>query len=190
MVAARDGLRKMTERDVPLLVVVTGPPASGKTTLADALARELGLPLVTKDAIKEALFDTLGARDREWSRALGRAAFAVISVWLEAELRAGRSVIAEANFDARTAGAGFARLPAHRTFQIHCTAPREVLLARYSARVRHPGHLDGAVLPELEVGVAGRGWEPLDLPGERVELDTAAPVDVDTLVTRLRGELG
>lgn len=180
----------MTARDTPLLVVVTGPPASGKTTLAEELARELGLPLVTKDAIKEALFDALGTGDREWSRALGRAAFAVIYLWLETELRAGHSVIAEANFDAGTVGAELERLPPHRTFQIHCTAPLEVLLSRYSARERHPGHLGDAVLPEIEVGVAGRGWEPLDLPGVRVALDTAQPVDVVALVTRLRRELG
>ena len=35
-------------------VVVSGPPASGKTTLARAIAPALGLPLVAKDTIKEA----------------------------------------------------------------------------------------------------------------------------------------
>ena len=44
------------------LVLVTGPPASGKTTLAQPLAHHLGLPLLGKDTIKEALFDTLGTR--------------------------------------------------------------------------------------------------------------------------------
>jgi adenylate kinase family enzyme len=34
-----------------LYVVVTGPPASGKSTLAPGLADALGLPLVAKDAI-------------------------------------------------------------------------------------------------------------------------------------------
>jgi Ni2+-binding GTPase involved in maturation of urease and hydrogenase len=33
-------------------VVVSGPPASGKTTLARAVAPALGLPLIAKDAIK------------------------------------------------------------------------------------------------------------------------------------------
>ncbi|HEX8858768.1 MAG TPA: AAA family ATPase [Actinomycetes bacterium] len=46
------------------LVLVTGPPASGKTTLARPLAFSLGLPLLGKDTIKEALFDTLGNGDR------------------------------------------------------------------------------------------------------------------------------
>ena len=37
----------------PLLILVTGLPCSGKTTLAVRMADELGLPLVTKDDIKE-----------------------------------------------------------------------------------------------------------------------------------------
>ena len=44
-------------------VVVSGPPGSGKTTLATALAPALGLPLIAKDTIKEAPDDrAAGAR--------------------------------------------------------------------------------------------------------------------------------
>jgi AAA domain len=60
------------------LVLVTGPPASGKTTLARPLAHHLGVPLLGKDTIKEALFDTLGTGDRAWSRRLGAASYAVL----------------------------------------------------------------------------------------------------------------
>ncbi len=59
-------------------VVVAGLPGSGKTTLARALAVELDLPLISKDTIKEALFDALGTGDLEWSKRLGRAAHLVM----------------------------------------------------------------------------------------------------------------
>src|SRR5262249_58176789 len=67
-------LGRVTDDAPPLLVVVTGPPASGKSRLAEELAESLGLPLVTKDGIKETLFDTLGPGDQAWSSGLVEAA--------------------------------------------------------------------------------------------------------------------
>ncbi|MDP9248071.1 MAG: AAA family ATPase, partial [Candidatus Dormibacteraeota bacterium] len=56
-------------------MLVGGLPGSGKSTLAAPLARELGLPLIAKDAIKESLMDALGfPPDVQASRRLGRAA--------------------------------------------------------------------------------------------------------------------
>lgn len=42
-------------RSLPTLIVVSGPPASGKTTLAHALARVVGCPAVSRDEIKEGM---------------------------------------------------------------------------------------------------------------------------------------
>ena len=61
-----------------VFVVVSGPPASGKSTLAPVLARELGLPLVAKDTIKDALMSVLPVPDVEASRQLGRGAVAAM----------------------------------------------------------------------------------------------------------------
>ena len=56
-------------------VLVAGWPGSGKSTLAAALAAELGLPLLAKDEIKEALMDGLGRPQTvAESRRLGTAA--------------------------------------------------------------------------------------------------------------------
>jgi adenylylsulfate kinase-like enzyme len=39
----------------PVVLIITGPPASGKSTLRRKLARKLGLPFLGKDVFKEIL---------------------------------------------------------------------------------------------------------------------------------------
>jgi len=62
-----------TNLERPLVLIVTGPPASGKTTIGRPLARALALTFLSKDLFKESLFDSLGGSDREWSRRIGLA---------------------------------------------------------------------------------------------------------------------
>ncbi len=126
------------------VVLVSGSPAAGKSTIAGPLAAELGFPLVVKDRIKEALHDTLGsAVDPAWSRRLGAAAMELLWV-LAADAPA---VLLEANFwsgDPRLA----ARLGALNTVpvEVHCQCPVEECVRRYADRIpyRHPVHIDSA----------------------------------------------
>jgi broad-specificity NMP kinase len=43
----------------PVLILITGAPCTGKTTIAQHLAGKFQLPVVHKDDIKERLFDRL-----------------------------------------------------------------------------------------------------------------------------------
>ena len=167
----------------PLLVVVSGAPATGKTTLARPLADELRLPLIAKDDLKEPLFDALGTGDRAWSRTLGRATFE-LQLGVAAELlRAGVDLVLEGNFD--TEYDALSRLPPHRPVQIHCTAPPETLLERFAARDRHPGHADVEVLNVLRRGSHDRRSYRLAVDAT-IDVDTSDAVDVGALARRVR----
>jgi predicted kinase len=170
---------------VPLVVVVTGPPAAGKTTIAREVAARLRLPLIAKDTIKEALFDGLGTGDLAWSQRLGTATYFAIGALLEDAVSAGANVVAEANFvRGSELEARLATLPV-RFVQVHCSAPLEVLLQRYSRRERHPGHVDTKRIGALREAVESGRHDPLELPGETIRLDTSVPVDVGSLIDRL-----
>lgn len=169
----------------PLLVVVTGMPSAGKTTVAEALARALGLPLLAKDDIKESLYDTLGAEDVTASARLGTAAFSVIFALARRALGSGASVIVEANFFRGDHEDAFAGLPPHRSVQVHCAAPLPVLLDRYASRARHVGHHDAEKIEELPARFARGVHEPLALDGELIRLETTQPLELGGLVQRL-----
>jgi predicted kinase len=180
----------MTKPDAPLLIVVTGPPASGKTTLASALAEELRLPLLAKDEIKETLFDVLGTGERRWGRRLGHATFAVLFAVAAQLLRAGRPLVFEGNFARGPAEAEFRALPPHRLVQVVCSAPPELILARYRERAhgggRHEGHLDVQLEDELAAALREGRHEALELPGERIDVDATSPPSVEPIVARVR----
>ena len=121
----------------PRLLIINGLPASGKSTLGSALAPLLGLPLFSKDLLKEIMFDQAGWRDRAWSQRVGRAAWELLWTIAEQELRASRSVAIESNFvpavaDRRLA-AFRARFPL-RAIELHCAADRQVIIDRFIAR--------------------------------------------------------
>ncbi len=170
----------------PLVILVNGLPATGKTTLARRLPTHLRLPLLAKDAIKETLFDTLGWSDRVWSRRLGAVTFTLLYMLLEEQLRAGRSCVVECNFtpDYDTQRwRDLAQTYPFTPFQALCVADGPTLYARYCARARsperHPGHVEPLNLDDhRELLLRGR-IEPLDIGGALYELDTTDFATID-----------
>ncbi|MCI8394985.1 MAG: AAA family ATPase, partial [Acutalibacter sp.] len=59
-------------------MLVAGLPASGKSTLAAALAKELGFPMFSKDSMKELLYDSVGFQCRAEKVALGVGAMDIL----------------------------------------------------------------------------------------------------------------
>jgi predicted kinase len=159
-------------------VLVAGWPGSGKSTVATALAAGLGLPLLAKDEIKEALLDGLGRpRTVADSRRLGKAA---VLVMLRVARQCPGAVLDSTWYDYALPLAQ--DLPGQLAV-VHCIVPRPVARARYRARAahRHEGHLDTA---RSDTELWGQPSRPPQL-GPVVPVDTSGPVNIALLIAAL-----
>ena len=162
-------------------VVVSGPAGSGKTTLARAIAPALGLPLIAKDTIKEALMSVLPVPDVPASRLIGAAS---VQALLAVAAESGGAVL-ESVWHRRRAVDDLRRLPGP-VIEVFCRCDPSVAAERYARRAnsRAAGHfdadrtLDDLWNDEVTRPVAG-GW-PV------IEADTGRPVDVEPLVDGIR----
>ena len=146
------------------LVIVSGAPASGKTTLARSLGRQLGLPVLEKDALKEALSDAVGVpADVAASSRLGSAAYAACFSLARNLLADDVGVVLESNFRRGLSEAELVPIAAVASMVhlVHCTAPESVIMQRYRTRSRHAAHLDDLRYDAVRADLAAGRYEPL-----------------------------
>jgi|SRR5882724_8842447 len=155
------------------LLIVSGLPCSGKSTLSEYLRQQLCWPLLAKDALKETLFDTLGTHDRDWSRRLSRAAYALMFRQATELILTGHSCIVEGNFRHGEYEGQFGNISntGARLVQAHCRAPSGVLVARFRERMhtRHSGHADAESFAAIESELLNTAQRPLAIEASVVD---------------------
>ncbi|MGA5198718.1 AAA family ATPase [Streptomyces exfoliatus] len=164
-------------------VIVSGLPASGKSTLARGLAAELSLPVIDKDVILESLYDSLGIGDQAWRHRLSRASDDILFA-LAAD--AGRGVLV--NWWHRdTTPVRLHQLNA-QLVEVFCDCNTGLVAERFRTRKRHPGHLDQDLTRD-EISDRVAAWAahpgPLRLGGHTLIVDTARPIDITTLAKKV-----
>ncbi|GAA0440119.1 AAA family ATPase [Leifsonia naganoensis] len=166
-------------------LLINGAPASGKTTLARRLCDELGLPLVTKDDIKEALADAVPV-PLPTSRV---GAIASDAMWQLVGLIDGTVIVESFWFSGRDGEylrSGLDTAGIASGVELWCEASAEIARERYLTRPRHPAHDDAQRLDEWEL--FHRDAQPVSgFPVLRV--DTEYPVDIESVARRVRALL-
>ena len=163
----------------PYFIVISGPPATGKTTLGTELKRHYNVPFIYKDLIKESLFDTLGIKDSDWSRQLGIASTTILYKIMEELLSGKQSFIMESAFLGNQEPDNILRIIDKynaRPIEIHCTGSKEVIMKRFEERekstLRHRGHHRQNGLKDLKKRLENKSYVKLSLTEHTIELNT------------------
>jgi predicted kinase len=158
----------------PRLIVLSGLPATGKSAVADGLARELSLPVLSVDPIESAILDAGMERSFE----TGLAAYNVVEAIADHQLANGRDAIVDAVNSVNPARDMWRRLAAGhgaKLLIIECVlADGAAHEARLAARAR------GLAIPEPsweDVQRRRAEWTPWSEP--HLVLDAADPVEAN-----------
>lgn len=179
--------RSAQQTSVVGIIVVSGPPASGKSWWGALLRSEFGIPFLSRDDFKSPIYPLA----TEHGVPPGAAAEAVRTTWLialGAVLDANLNVVADGvfNYDAHVdAFRDFVRDRHVRCFELRLDGDRAALRTRFEQRADPP------LTPELEPGLAvalAREYVPVVPGAPSIEVDTSdlSIVDVEAVLQHLR----
>lgn len=173
-------------------ILITGIPATGKSTLAKYLSEELQIPMISKDQIKELLFDEVGFESRNEKVKLGVASMEIMYYVASQSMRCHQPIILENNFES-VSEEGIQTLLkeyGYKAITIRLTGDYRTLYERFLLRNcssdRHPGHVVNDYYPRevkeedhtaityeqyLEM-VTKRGMDTFSVEGPYLILDT------------------
>ena len=189
-------------------ILVTGIPASGKSTMARFLAEAFGLPVISKDRIKECMYDTIGFRSREEKVKLGTASMQIMYDLAEELMRSARPFILENNFENVSKEGLLTILEKYeyKAITVTLTGDYKIIYQRFLERNRdpgrHPGHVVNDCYPgskeinspvqisyeSFVEGITQRGMDSFTANGPQIILDTTdfGRLDREDLVRRIQ----
>jgi predicted kinase len=162
---------------LPVLVVVSGPMGSGKTTLAHKIARSVGCPAICRDEIKEGMVHTAPGFEAGPGDELTMRTLPVFFGVLELLLGAGVTAVAEAAFQDKVWRSGLEPLAGIAELRVvHCVVDAEVAfrrsLRRREADPLRRAHADPGPADAAERVRSHRGFDRLSLDVPWIEVDT------------------
>lgn len=165
------------------IVVLSGPPGAGKTTLGRKVASRLRATFLSKDSIKEVLHEPLGISTADESV---RASVAAMRLMYAITEMSHALVVLETVWKPDLDEPQLLGLD-RPMVQLFCEAPAQMLEDRLVARIRtgerHPVHRDvlSATILASMIRDCHRPQVPLALGSPTLHVDTSGEVDVDSV---------
>lgn len=180
-------------------ILVTGIPAAGKSTMAEVLAEHFSLPVISKDKIKELLYDTIGFCSREEKVKLGIASMNIMYYMAEQFMKRRQSFILENNFEnvSKERLLEILEKYSYKAITVTLTGDYEKIYQRFLKRNdspdRHRGHVVNDCYPEkiqnnfvasipyesFVNGIVNRGMDSFVANGPHIVLDTTDFIRID-----------
>ena len=192
-------------------ILVTGIPAAGKSTMAEAVSERLKLPVISKDTVKELLFDNVGFHSREEKVNLGIASMEIMYYVARQLMKTGQPFILENNFE-YSSESGMKNLLENYPYPvltITLTGDYRVIYRRFLEREsspdRHRGHVVNDCYPEKKEnnpktlkaktisyenyvrGIEQRGFDAFCVDGRQIKVDTTdfSRINMEELFSRI-----
>lgn len=191
-------------------ILVTGIPAAGKSTMAEQLSERLDIPCISKDSIKEIMFDTIGFHSRAEKVTLGVSSMEIMYYMAAQMMKRNQPFILENNFE-NSSKEGLKKLLdqyQYKAISVILTGNYEVIYQRFVNRDkspdRHRGHVVNDCYPEKEQKdkkeiaslsyqeyvekIIARGMDQFFISDANIMVDTTCfeKIDLEDIVKQIR----
>ena len=188
-------------------ILVTGIPAAGKSTMAAFLAEQFGLSVISKDKIKELMYDDIGFCSREEKVKLGIASMNIMYYMAAQLMKNNQPFILENNFEkiSREPLIEILERYSYTAITVTLTGNYSKIYERFVERNnsldRHRGHVVNDCYPEktpnkdvkpisyenFVSGIIDRGMDSFVANGPHIVMDTTDfnKIHIETLIKKI-----